>query len=148
MRFPKYMTLVLLPLAGCSWLGQPDPYKGTIAFDGGGTEPFVVQVYNNELGSGNTDKQIVVELTADQTLLSAGDTFRRVILAGSNANCTAKEYLRGKLERERSGACAFHNGWFEETVNGRKTGKTIKIAFDPAVLEREHKRLKAALRSP
>jgi hypothetical protein len=148
MRFPKYMTLVLLPLAGCGGLGQPDPYKGTIAFDGGSTEPFVVQVYNNELGSGNTDKQIMVELTADQTFISAGDTFRRVILAGSNANCTAKEYLRGKLERERSGACAFHNGWFEETVNGRKTGKTIKIAFDPAVLEREHKRLKAALRSP
>ena len=80
MRFLKFMTLVLLPLDGCSWLGQPAPYNGTLAFDGGSTEPFVVQVYNNELGSGNTDKQIVVELTADQTLISAGDTFRRVIL--------------------------------------------------------------------
>jgi hypothetical protein len=142
------MTLVLLPLAGCGWLGQQAPYNGTIAFDGGSTEPFVVQVYNNELGSGNTDKQIVVELTADQTLLSAGDTFRRVILAGSNAHCTAKEYLRGKLEYERRGACAFLNGWFEETINGRKTGKTIKIDFDPAVFDGEHERLKAALRSP
>ena len=148
MKFPKFMTLVLLPLAGCGWLGQSEPYNGTIAFDGGSTEPFVVQVSNNELGSGNTDKQIVVELTADQTFISAGDTFRRVILTGSNANCTAKEYIRGKLEHERSGACAFRNGWFEETVNGKKTGKTIKIDFDPAVLDGEHERLQAALRSP
>jgi hypothetical protein len=142
------MTLVLLPLASCGWLGQPASYNGTLAFDGGSTEPFVVQVSNNELGSGNTDKQIVVELTADQTLLSAGDTFRRVILTGSNAHCTVKEYIRGKLEHERSGACNFLNGWFEETVNGRKTGKTSKIAFDPAVLDGEHERLQAALRSP
>ncbi len=148
MRFSKFITLLLLPLAGCSGLGQPAPYNGTLAFDGGSTEPFVVQVYNNELGSGNPDKQIVVELTVDQTLLSAGDTFRRVILVGSNANCTAKEYIRGKLEHERRGACNFHNGWFEETVNGKKTGKTIKIAFDPAVLDGEHERLQAALRSP
>ncbi len=148
MRLPKFMTLGLLPLAGCGWLSQQALYNGTIAFDGGSTEPFVVQVYHNELGLGKTDNQIVVELTADQTFISAGDTFRRVILASSNAHCTAKEYLRGKLERERSSACAFRNGWFEETVNGRKTGKTSKLEFDPAVVDGEHERLKAALRSP
>ena len=148
MSFQTFITLVLLPLAGCGWLGQPDPYNGTLTFDGGSTEPFVVQVYNNELGSSNTDKQIMVELTVDQTLISAGDTFRRVMLVGSNASCTAKEYIRGKLEYERRGACNFLNGWFEETANGQKTGKTIKIEFDPSVLDGEHERLQAALQSP
>ena len=60
---------------------------------------------------------------------------------------SAKDYIRGKLESDRIGACDFSNGWFEETVNGTKTGKTIKIEFDQSVRDGERDRLNAALRS-
>lgn len=146
--FQTWIAWLLVPLTSCGFSSNQANYKGAIAFDGGVKEPMSVQVFNNNLGTGKTDNQIVVELTVDQNLLSPGDTFRRVILSGSNADCTAKDYIRGKLESDRSGACDFPNGWFEETVNGKKTGKTIKIEFDPTVRNGELERLNAALRSP
>lgn len=147
MGFQKLIALVLIPLTSCRFPGNSANYNGTISFDRGINEPFVVQVYNNDLGTEKTDNQIVVELTADKTLISSGDTFRRVILSGSNANCTAKDYIRGKLESDRTGSCNFPNGLFEETANSRKTGKIIKVEFDQAVSDGERDRLNAALRS-
>jgi hypothetical protein len=44
MSFPKFVTLALLPLAGCGGLGQQVPDNSTFAFAGGSSEPFVVQV--------------------------------------------------------------------------------------------------------
>ena len=145
MKFQKLMALGLMPLMSCGFLSHQASYNGTISFDRDLNVPFVVQVYNNDLGTGKTDNKIVVEITADRNLLSSGDTFRRVILSGSNAKCTAKDYLRGQLERERQGSCDFPNGLFEETVNGRKTGKTIKIEFDQTVRDGERDRLNVAL---
>lgn len=138
-KLGSVLSSVLILLSGCF----PDvraTTKGQITFNGGSPEPLSTQVFNNNLGRGKTDNRIVVELTVDKSLLWSGDQFRTVIISGSNANCVAKDYIRGKLISQLRGYCNFPSGSFEEVVKGKKTGQTIKVDFDPTVLEGEKER--------
>lgn len=142
----SFVILVLFPLVGCAAPSYQTNYGGSIKFDSGINEPFVVQVYNNDLGTRKTDNKIVVEITADRTLVTPGDAFRTLILSGSNVSCTASDYIRGKLNDQRTGMCDFPNGQFEEVVNGKKTGRTIKVEFDQTVRDGEREQLNAAVK--
>ena len=146
MRFPILISLLLLPLVGCRLPSYQANYGGTIKFDDDINEPFAVQVYNNDLGTRKTDNKIVVEITADKTWFTPGEPFRTVILSGSNASCTALDYIRGKLNVQKTGRCEFPNGQFEEVVNGKKTGRTIKVEFDRTVQDGERDQLNAAVK--
>ncbi|HEY9881472.1 MAG TPA: hypothetical protein V6D29_23665 [Leptolyngbyaceae cyanobacterium] len=130
---------VLILLSGCLPAIRTIT-QGQITFNNGSPEPFSTQVFNNDLGTEKTDNRIVVELTVDKSLLWSGDQFRTVIISGSNANCFARDYIRGKLTSELRGYCNFPSGFFEEVVNGQKTTQTIKVNFDPTVLEGEKER--------
>ncbi len=133
------LSSVLILLSGCLPAVRTTT-EGQITFNNGSPEPLSTQVFNNDLGTGETDNRIVVELTVDKSLLWAGDQFRTVIISGSNANCFARDYIRGKLISELRGYCNFPSGSFEEIVNGKKIAQTIKVNFDPTVLEGEKER--------
>jgi hypothetical protein len=138
-KFGLVISSVLILLPGCLPAARTTN-EGQITFNSGSPEPLSTEVFNNDLGAGKTDNRIVVELTVDKSLLWSGDQFRTVIISGSDANCSARDYIRGKLISEVRGYCNFPSGSFEEVVNGRKTGKTIKVDFDPIVLKGEKKR--------
>lgn len=133
------LSSVLILLSGCL-PAIPTNTEGQITFNNGSPEPFSTQVFNNDLGTEKTDNRIVVELTSDKSLLWSGDQFRTVIISGSNANCFARDYIRGKLTSELRGYCNFPSGSFEAVVNGKKTAQTIKVDFDPTVLEGENEK--------
>ena len=134
------LSSVLILLSGCLPAFRTNS-EGQITFNNGSPEPISTQVFNNDLGTGRTDNRIVVELTVDKSLLWSGDQFRTVIISGSNANCFARDYIRGKLISELRGYCNFPSGSFEEVVNGKKTAQTIKVNFDPTVLKGEKERV-------
>ncbi|MBW4640563.1 MAG: hypothetical protein KME05_20505 [Gloeocapsa sp. UFS-A4-WI-NPMV-4B04] len=133
------LSSVLILLSGCFPAVRTNT-EGQITFNNGSPEISSTQVFNNGLGTGKTDNRIVVELTVDKSLLWSGDQFRTVIISGSDANCFARDYIRGKLTSELRGYCNFTSGSFEEVVNGQKTAQTIKVDFDPTVLEGEKER--------
>lgn len=130
---------ILILLSGCLPAVRTNN-EGKITFNNSSPEPLSTQVFNNDLGTGKTDNRIVVELTVDKSLLWSGDQFRTVIISGSNANCFARDYIRGKLTSELRGYCNFSSGSFKEIVNGKKIAQTIKVNFDPTVLEGEKER--------
>ncbi|MBD1822129.1 hypothetical protein H6F51_06430 [Cyanobacteria bacterium FACHB-DQ100] len=133
------ISSVLILLPGC-FPSVRATTEGQITFNSSSPEPLSTEVFNNDLGIGKTDSRIVVELTVDKSLLWSGDQFRTVIISGSDTNCFARDYIRGKLISEVRGYCNFPSGSFKEVVNGRKTGKTIKVNFDPIVLKGEKER--------
>lgn len=133
------LSSILILLSGCLPVIRTIT-EGHITFNNGSPEPFSTQVFNNDLDTGKTDNRIVVELTVDKSLLWSGDQFRTVIISGSNANCFARDYIRGKLTSELRGYCNFLSGSFEEVVNGQETAQTIKVDFDPTVLKGEKER--------
>lgn len=133
------VSSVLILLSGCLPAVRT-PNAGQIIFNSGNLEHLSTQVFNNELGAEKTDNRIVVELTIDKSLLWPGDQFRTIIISGSNENCFARDYVRGKLISELRGYCNFPSGSFVEVVNGKKTARTIKVDFDPTVLEGEEER--------
>lgn len=116
----------LILLSGCL-PAIPTITEGQITFDNGSPEPFSTQVFNNALGTEKSDNRIVVELTVDKSLLWSGDQFRTVIISGSDTNCFARDYIRGKLTSELRGYCNFPSGSFEEVVNGQKTA--VRLAW-------------------